>query len=359
MSRRLVCVNANVNVNDALSQFKLIRDNNKYNGDDNKYNKSVNKKSNIMHHLSNSQNLSSLVYSSKLSKPMQSFERSTPILLSKQSKPVLPSRLFKPFRPSKPSELSKSPISAKIHNPAANIDCPCPSRTYKMVMIGDTGVGKSCLALRFTKLPFQERLPETIGACFHTKNYYNKNDNIINKFQIWDTAGQERYRSMMPIYYRRANIIVAVYSITARKSYDACYNWVMDAISQINGRAVDSMSSLYDICQSIPIVILIGNKIDQNYIRRVSYEDGILLQNRIEKDIPGVKISFYEMSAKITEEFEIIFSNLSMVLRNHPNMSGSLYNDREINSARSVSFVGLNTKYNEINQDGRKKNSCC
>ena len=84
----------------------------------------------------------------------------------------------------------------------------------KLVLLGDTAVGKSCLVVRFVRdefFPFQE---PTIGAAFLTQTV--NVDNVTIKFEIWDTAGQERYRSLAPMYYRGAGAAIVVYDITNR-----------------------------------------------------------------------------------------------------------------------------------------------
>ncbi|CAD2084519.1 ras-related protein Rab-5C, putative [Plasmodium vinckei brucechwatti] len=90
---------------------------------------------------------------------------------------------------------------------------------FKLVLLGDTSVGKSCIVVRFAKNEFYEYQESTIGAAFMTQLIDIGECTI--KFEIWDTAGQERYRSLAPMYYRGAAAAVIVYDITNKKSFEA------------------------------------------------------------------------------------------------------------------------------------------
>ena len=93
---------------------------------------------------------------------------------------------------------------------------------YKVALLGDTSVGKSCLANRFINDSFSTFQEPTIGAAFMTKQL--ELDNFKVKFEIWDTAGQERYRSLAPMYYRGAMSAIEVFDITQRSSFDGAKN---------------------------------------------------------------------------------------------------------------------------------------
>eukprot|EP00117_Sycon_ciliatum_P016546 scpid50791/ scgid3516/ Ras-related protein Rab-22A; Rab-14 len=86
------------------------------------------------------------------------------------------------------------------------------AREVKLCLLGDTGVGKTCLVLRFVTNTFNENSECTVGASFMTKSMVVDNKTI--KFHIWDTAGQERYRGLAPMYYRGAAAAILVYDIT-------------------------------------------------------------------------------------------------------------------------------------------------
>ncbi|XP_046842555.1 ras-related protein Rab-22A-like [Xenia sp. Carnegie-2017] len=99
-------------------------------------------------------------------------------------------------------------------------------REIKVCLLGDTGVGKSCLVLRFVSDRFDDRSKPTIGASFMSKMFVV--DEQAYKFQIWDTAGQERYRSLAPLYYRDASAAIVVYDITNQSSFYALKDWIKE-----------------------------------------------------------------------------------------------------------------------------------
>merc|ERR1712178_567208 len=101
---------------------------------------------------------------------------------------------------------------------------------FKLVLLGDSAVGKSSLVLRFVRGQFFEYQESTIGAAFLTQNV-SLNDYTV-KFEIWDTAGQERYHSLAPMYYRGAAAAVVVYDITNADSFARAKSWVKELQSK-------------------------------------------------------------------------------------------------------------------------------
>eukprot|EP01099_Mayorella_cantabrigiensis_P007637 TRINITY_DN685_c0_g1_i1.p1 TRINITY_DN685_c0_g1~~TRINITY_DN685_c0_g1_i1.p1 ORF type:complete len:208 (-),score=44.27 TRINITY_DN685_c0_g1_i1:27-650(-) len=106
----------------------------------------------------------------------------------------------------------------------------------KVVLLGNAGVGKTSLALRYVQDVYQVDQTSTIGASFMTKRIYVDSQNI--KLQIWDTAGQERFRSMAPMYYRSAAIAILVYDITSRESFDSVKGWYRELNDRYSGGIV-------------------------------------------------------------------------------------------------------------------------
>ena len=123
--------------------------------------------------------------------------------------------------------------------------------SLKVVFLGDTAVGKSCLAVRFVRNEFFEFQEPTIGAAFLGKTI-NANDKRY-KFEIWDTAGQERYRSLAPMYYRGAKAAVIVYDITDEDTFKGAKTWVSEIKKKGNN------------C----LILLVGNKVDLTNNRKV------------------------------------------------------------------------------------------
>ncbi|MCK4827519.1 GTP-binding protein, partial [bacterium] len=95
----------------------------------------------------------------------------------------------------------------------------------KVVMLGDTGVGKSCLVSKFVRDEFSEFQEPTIGAAYQVKNIKCKGNQKTVKFEIWDTAGQERYKSLTPMYYRGADIAMLCFDTTSKDSFDGAVSW--------------------------------------------------------------------------------------------------------------------------------------
>ncbi|KAK7111232.1 ras-related protein Rab-5C-like [Littorina saxatilis] len=122
---------------------------------------------------------------------------------------------------------------------------PRSNRQVKLVLLGDQGVGKSSLALRFARGEFHEHHEATIGAAFLTQTVTVGQSNI--KFDIWDTAGQERYHSLAPMYYRGAAAAVVVYDVNNTHSFSRALAWVKE-LRQQNASSV--------------LIVLAGNKAD-------------------------------------------------------------------------------------------------
>src|ERR1700678_144185 len=98
------------------------------------------------------------------------------------------------------------------------------SYTFKMVVLGYYSVGKSSLVLKYVKGEFNANEESTIGASFLTKTVFTPDSSI--KFEIWDTAGQERYNSLIPMYYRGAQVALIVCDVTSSESFETAKRWV-------------------------------------------------------------------------------------------------------------------------------------
>jgi len=129
--------------------------------------------------------------------------------------------------------------------------------TYKLVLLGDAGVGKTALAVQFVKGQFNEFTESTIGASFMNQTVSLPDDTLV-KFQIWDTAGQERFHSLAPMYYRGAQAAIVVFDITNRNSFGKAKDWVKELQQQGDPNVV---------------VAFVGNKIDMENMRKVNTEE--------------------------------------------------------------------------------------
>ncbi|KAK8675489.1 hypothetical protein V6N13_033555 [Hibiscus sabdariffa] len=128
---------------------------------------------------------------------------------------------------------------------------------FKLVLIGDSGVGKSNLLTRFSKNEFSLQSKPTIGVEFATRNIHVNNK--IIKAQVWDTAGQERYRAITNAYYRGALGALLVYDVTRHVTFESIKKW----LKELRNHTHDDI-----------VVMLFGNKSDLRHLRVVSTEDG-------------------------------------------------------------------------------------
>ena len=99
----------------------------------------------------------------------------------------------------------------------------------KVVLVGNTQVGKTCLVSRLMTGTFRANSPATVGAAF--QDHVMTTDKGIVSMQIWDTAGQEKYRSLTPMYYRNAHAAVLVFDVTNRKTFESLPNWHHDFLT--------------------------------------------------------------------------------------------------------------------------------
>ena len=99
------------------------------------------------------------------------------------------------------------------------------AKTCKVVLIGETGVGKTCIISRYVNNSFKEQVNSTLGANFLTKSIIMEDYKQSIKFEIWDTAGQERYRALAKVFYKNAAVCVLVFDITKRKTFEELKNY--------------------------------------------------------------------------------------------------------------------------------------
>jgi len=156
---------------------------------------------------------------------------------------------------------------------------------FKVVLIGDSGVGKSNLLSRFTRNEFNLDSKSTIGVEFATRSIQVDNKTI--KAQIWDTAGQERYRAITSAYYRGAVGALLVYDISKHQTYENVTRWLKE---------------LRDHADTNIVIMLVGNKSDLRHLRAVPTEEA--------KEFASQHgLSFIETSALDASNVELAFQN--------------------------------------------------
>ncbi|RDX76410.1 Ras-related protein Rab2BV, partial [Mucuna pruriens] len=165
---------------------------------------------------------------------------------------------------------------------------------FKIVLIGDSGVGKSNILSRFTRNEFCLESKSTIGVEFATRTLQVEGKTV--KAQIWDTAGQERYRAITSAYYRGAVGALLVYDITKRQTFDNVQRWLRE---------------LRDHADSNIVIMMAGNKSDLNHLRAVSTEDAQSLAER-------ESLSFLETSAleafNVEKAFQTILFDIYQII---------------------------------------------
>ena len=191
---------------------------------------------------------------------------------------------------------------------------------YKVLILGDSSVGKTCFLLKYTDKVFNEVYMSTIGLDYRLKTLTLKNGKKV-KLQIWDTAGQDRFRTITKNYYKGANGIILIYDVTSTETYENVENW----ISQIKEEASPNV-----------VIYLVGNKVDMEDKRKVTTEEGQKIAD--ENNLP-----FIETSAKsdinINETFDNLVEKMDSVFSN-------------LEKKDSVAISG-----NNLNKDNKKK--CC
>lgn len=200
--------------------------------------------------------------------------------------------------------------------------------TFKMIIIWDSGVGKSSLTLKATKNKFDDFYNATVGFEFYTFNV--KIDDKIIKLQIWDTCGQEIYRSLISSFYKNAAIAMIVYSIDREESFKHLEYWINEIKNNSNPTTR---------------IILIGNKVDLEEKRQVSKEDGEKLA--LEHGI----CDYYETSAKTGFNSQLIFVQSCKILYKDYLKYKELANDPKMVRVESTDSLPLPSK--------KKKTGCC
>ena len=161
---------------------------------------------------------------------------------------------------------------------------------YKLVFLGDQGVGKTSIITRFMYDSFDTAYQATIGIDFLSKTMYLEDRTV--RLQLWDTAGQERFRSLIPSYIRDSSVAVIVYDITNRKSFANTSKWIEDVRAERGDDVV---------------IMLVGNKTDMAERRQVSVEEA-------EKKSEEEKVGCIETSAKGGYNIKALFRKLATKL---------------------------------------------
>ncbi|RMJ21050.1 GTP-binding protein [Aspergillus sp. HF37] len=195
----------------------------------------------------------------------------------------------------------------------------------KLLLIGDSGVGKSCCLLRFSEDSFTPSFITTIGIDFKIRTIELDGKRV--KLQIWDTAGQERFRTITTAYYRGAMGILLVYDVTDERSFHNISTW----FSNVEQHASEGVHK-----------ILIGNKCDWEEKRAVSTEQGQQLANEL-------RIPFLEVSAKNNTNIEKAFYNLATEIKK----------GMDVSKTEPAGGPGVNIDQQGAGLSGNAGGKCC
>uniref|UniRef100_A0AAY4AXV2 small monomeric GTPase n=1 Tax=Denticeps clupeoides TaxID=299321 RepID=A0AAY4AXV2_9TELE len=169
---------------------------------------------------------------------------------------------------------------------------PLPSLPSSVMLVGDSGVGKTCLLVRFKDGAFLAgSFISTVGIDF--RNKVLNIDGVKVKLQIWDTAGQERFRSVTHAYYRDAHALLLLYDVTNKSSFENIQAW---------------LTEIHEYAQKDVVVMLLGNKADATQQRVVKREDG-------EKLAKEFGVPFMESSARSGLNVELAFVAIARELK--------------------------------------------
>jgi len=168
---------------------------------------------------------------------------------------------------------------------------------FKTIIVGDPGVGKTSITLRFATGIFRERYLPTIGVEFSVKDV--KVDGKHIKLQLWDTGSHDRFSYIRPMYYRGSFGVLLVFDLTSRTSFEHLDKWFKEVYTNCEGR--------------IPAII-VGNKIDIAEKREVSYDEVIKYVEEKKKEYQFKTLPYYEVSAKENKHINEIYHHLTKLM---------------------------------------------
>ena len=202
---------------------------------------------------------------------------------------------------------------------------------FKLILIGNSGVGKSSILQRYMNKTFEESYKCTIGVDFLMKSLEVKGKTV--KLQLWDTAGQEKYKSMVSSYYRGANVALVVFDITSRSSFESLPLWIENYYK--NGPEQKN-------------IILIGNKKDMADQRQVTQEEA-------EEFSETNNMIYFETSAKEGDNIDYVFNFAAEKLLE---FYGSQNNDLNLKRQMNKTTELQSHNFKEIRIEEHKKRCC-
>ena len=203
---------------------------------------------------------------------------------------------------------------------------------YKIIVIGDSGVGKSCLTIQAIENKFVDLYRATVGFEFLSFNL--RINKVVIKLQIWDTCGQEVYKSLISGIYRNSSLAIILYSVTNRNTFQHIDTW----IKELNQNSTQNIK-----------IILVGNKSDLEKERKISYEEGEKLKNKHKLDY------FIETSAKTGNNAKNVLIEAAKILYKEY----ILIKDKEVTNIKEEKNESKILDKDNTNNSKKKKKKCC
>ena len=208
--------------------------------------------------------------------------------------------------------------------------------SFKIIVIGDSGVGKSCLTNRATTNLFEDTYSATVGFEFLSFNV-KINEKVV-KLQIWDTCGQELYRSLITNFYRNSSLAIIVYAINSKDSFENIEMWLRELRTHSNPDAK---------------VFLIGNKIDLENERKITREQGENFAKTNKLHL------FLESSAKTGFNAKKVFIKAAKVLYDEHLKYKNIEDNANPNSGEQNEGGDTAEKLRPVGVKKKKKKGCC
>ena len=222
------------------------------------------------------------------------------------------------------------------------------TETVKVVLLGEAGVGKTCIISQFISGVFDPDTISSLSAQFITKTLDFKKLNKSIKFEIWDTAGQERFRSLAKIFYKDAKVICLVYDITVKKSFEELKNFWYEQQTKLN-------------VEGDPIFAVVGNKYDLYETTQVDEEGknfaksiGAIFQYTSAKNASGINELFNNIGEK--------YFNPELDINEKENQDKELYEKKKLEKAQKKNenkTKGVRLDNAVHQQKPQKKGGCC
>ena len=212
---------------------------------------------------------------------------------------------------------------------------------FKIVLIGESGVGKTSIIKQFIDQTFQEDIQSSVGGSFCSKNLIYDNNKLL-KLEIWDTAGQERYRSLTRMFYSDANACILVYDITRKASFEELKNYLIEQVKERTGDKIilAIAANKSDLIES--------EEVDEEEARDLATSLGAIFSSISAKYISGINDLFIEIAKKYlgVEDVRIESDDIK-------NSKGS-----EGDNSKKDGKIKLEHTQTEVQKDKNKKKCC-